>query len=182
MRAFRCQVRLALNDIDREVYAERVISLAQEPDEPDEHILLRFLAFVFFYDERLADAGGWTHLAEPDLQADNLIGDTTLVIECGQPQRIKRLVRAVGRNKHARVIALFADEQELTDFQRDWQAARPRDPKRLEIYRVSSSLMRSLEEIGSRSMQWQATLNDGQLYLECDGQMLQGHLIDVASQ
>ena len=182
MRAFRCQIRLALNDIDRDVYAERVISLAQEPDEPDEHILLRFLAFVFFYDDRLQDAGGWTQLAEPDLRADDLTGLTTLIIECGAPQRMKRLVRAVGRNKDARVVALFADPEDVSDFVTDWRSARSRKPDRLEVYLVSAQLMRALEEIGSRSMEWTATLNEGLLYLDCDGQLLEGRLERVPVQ
>ncbi len=176
-RAFRCQVRLSLSDIDRNVYAERVISLAQEPDEPDEHILLRFLAFVFFYDERLRDAGGWTRAAEHDLVADDLVGDVTVIVECGMPQRMKRLVKALGRHKDARIIALFADDEEIKDFRKELASARARNADRLEVYKVSDAFMRLLESVGSRSMEWSATINDGIVYLDSDGTNMEGVLL-----
>ncbi|MCO4761944.1 MAG: YaeQ family protein [Myxococcales bacterium] len=176
MRAFRCQVRLSLSDIDRGVYAERVISIAQEPDEPDEHILLRFLSFVFFYDERLRDAGGWTQPAQPDLLADDLIGDVNLVIECGMPQRTKRLVKALGRHKGARIIVLLEQFDEWQTLKKELTSARARNVDRLEVYRVSQSLMNQLEAVGSRNMEWTATINEGVLYLDCDGEQMEGGL------
>ena len=45
---FRCQIRLSLSDLDRQVYAQRTVAMAQFPDEPDQHVLLRFLAWVWF--------------------------------------------------------------------------------------------------------------------------------------
>ena len=176
-RAFRCQVRLSLSDIDRSVYADRVISIAQEPDEPDEHILLRFLSFVFFYDERLRDAGGWTQNAEPDLLADDLIGDVSIIVECGMPQKMKRLVKALGRHKDARIIVLFADDQDVSMLRKELASARARNVDRLEVYQVSGSLMEGLEAVGSRSMEWSATINENVLYLDCDGQQLEGGLL-----
>ena len=178
-RAFRCQVRLTLSDIDRGIYADRVISIAQEPDESDEHILLRFLSFVFFYDERLRDAGGWTHLAEPDLIADDLVGDVSLVIECGMPQKIKRLVKALGRHKDARIIVVLLEDEDESLLKKELASARARNVERLEIYRVSPELMAGLEAVGSRSMAWTATINERVLYLDCDGTVLEGGLVPV---
>jgi len=178
-RAFRCQVRLSLSDIDRGIYTDRVISIAQQPDEPDEHILLRFLSFVFFYDERLRDAGGWTLNAEPDLIADDLIGDVSLIIECGMPQKIKRLVKSLGRHKDARIIVLFPDDSEVALLRKELASARARNVDRLEIYRVSRSLMDGLEAAGSRNMAWSATINENVLYLDCDGAQLEGQLISL---
>ena len=179
-RAFRCQVRLSLSDIDRGIYADRVISIAQQPDEPDEHILLRFLSFVFFYDERLRDAGGWTKLGEPDLVADDLVGDVSLVIECGLPQKMKRLVKALGVQKDARIIVMLPDEEDLPTLKKELASARARNVDRLEIYRVSPELMAGLETAGSRNMAWSATINENTLYLDCDGTPLEGTLIALA--
>ena len=177
-RSFRCQIRLSLNDIDRGVYGQRAVVLAQEPDEPDEHILLRFLAFVFFFDERLEDAHGWVNVATPDLEVRDLIGDLELWVECGAPP-IKRVVRALGRHKEARLVALFADPDEANEFRAELRSQRARNADRMETWLVSAPLMERLENIGSRSMQWSATLNEGLLYLDCDGELLEGHLTRI---
>ncbi len=176
-RAFRCQVRLGLNDIDRQVYGQRTVVLAQQPDEPDEHILLRFLAFVFFFHERMEDAHGWIDLTRPDLEVRDLIGELEVWVECGTPP-IKRVTRALGRHKDARFVALFADQEEAAQFRADVRSHRARNADRMEIYLVSSNLMERLEDIAGRSMQWSATINEGLLYLDSDGDLLEGHLIE----
>jgi uncharacterized protein YaeQ len=179
-RAFRCQVRLQLADVDRGVYVQRQVSLAQQPDEPDEHILLRFLCFVFFYDEGLVDADGWVSVQEPDLLARDLGGELTLWIEVGPPAQIKRLVRALGRHKDARIIALFADLAEAERLLRELTGQRARNLDRLELRLVPPALMERLEAIGSRSMTWTATINEGALFLDCDGELLEGRLWTLA--
>jgi uncharacterized protein YaeQ len=173
-RAFRCQVRLQLSDVDRGVYVQRQISLAQQPDEPDEHVLLRFLAFVFFYDEGLEDADGWNLIAEPDLVCRDLTGEVVAWIEVGAPASTKRLVRALGRYKDGRVIALFGVEDEARALHKDLLSQRARNLERLELLVVSTELITRLEAIGSRSMAWSATISDGQLFLDCDGEILEG--------
>ena len=177
-RAFRCQVRLSLSDLDHDVYADKTIILAQEPDEPDEHILLRFLAWVFFFDEFLADAPGWTILSEPDLIARDLQGDVRLWIECGLPST-KHLTRAMGRSKSARFIALFGDRTEAEGFVTTIAAARPRNQNNLEVHVISRPLMERLETVAGRSMKWSATLSDGLLYIDCDGEVIEGSLIRI---
>lgn len=124
----------------------------------------------------MRDAGGWTRAAEPDLIADDLIGDVSLLIECGLPQKMKRLVKALGRYKEARIIALFADDEGAPVLRKELSSARARNLDKLEIYRVSGELMAGLERMGSRNMVWSATINEGQLYLDCDGQQLEGRL------
>ena len=175
-RAFRCQVRLSLSDVDRGVYVQKQVSLAQQPDEPDEHILLRFLSYVFFYDEGLEDADGWNLVAEPDLIARDLTGDVTLWIEVGAPQQIKRLVRALGRHKDARIIALFADATEAAELRRELISQRARNLDQLQLLVITPTLLERLEAIGSRSMEWDATITDGILYLSCDGETMQGRV------
>ena len=176
--AFRCQVRLSLNDIDRGVYGQRTVVLAQQPDEPDEHILLRFLAYVFFYDEQLKDAHGWIENTAPDLAARDLIGELKLWIECGTPP-IKRVARALGHHKDARFVALFADREEAEEFRADLRSHRARNADRMETWLVNPTLMERLEDIGGRSMQWSATINEQLLYLDCDGELLEGHVTRI---
>ncbi|GEM_PF-3403892 len=178
-RPFRCQVRLNLSDLDRNVYGERTIILAQHPDEPDQHILLRFLMWVFFFDDRLEDGGGWTDKARPDVIGTNLVGTVQFWGEAGAPP-IKRITRALNHHKDARVAVLFADDEEADSFAHALRSAKPRNPGRIERFRVSEQLMTDLERIGNRNMQWDATITEGELYLQCDGESLSGSLQALA--
>lgn len=165
---FRCQVRLTLSDLDRGVYGQRTIVVAQQPDEPDEHILLRFLSHVLFFDERLEDRQGVVNLHEPDLAVTDLTGDLTMWIECGTPP-IKRLIKALGHNKQARFVALFADRGEAERFRADVHAQKPRNLERLELWLVPADFLHWLEGVAGRSMVWTATVTEGTIYLDSDG-------------
>lgn len=167
--AFRCQVRLTLNDLDRDVYGQRTIVMAQSPEEPDEHILLRFLAYVLFYDETLADAQGWSDLHEPDLHALDLTGQLTMWVECGIPP-MKRLTRALGKYKDARIVALLANMDEALSLRSQIIAQKPRNVEQLEIHVLPAEFMAWLESVGSRNMAWSATISEQTLYLDSDGQ------------
>lgn len=166
---FRCQVRLTLSDLDRAVYAQRTVAIAQQPDEPDEHVLLRFLAHVLFFDERLVDAAGWVDAGEPDLQATDLTGELTMWLECAAPP-LKRMVKALSRFKDARMVALFGEPEEAELFRAELVSHKPRHIERLEIFVVPPDFMQWLENIAKRSMVWTATITEGTLYLDCDGQ------------
>jgi uncharacterized protein YaeQ len=175
-RAFRCQVRLTVSDLDREVYGERVVVLAQQPDEDDEHVLLRFMLWVMFFDERLEDSQGWTDRAAPDLICRDFGGDVLFWGEAAAPP-MKRIVRTLSRNKRARIVVLFVDEEEADEFHRNLRAARVREPGRVEIMLMDRVFMRRLEIIASRSMRWEATITEGLLYLDCDGELLTGSML-----
>ncbi len=174
-RPFRCRTYLMLNDLDREIFAERAIVLAQYPDEPDEHVLLRFLAHVFFYDDHLEDAPGWIENGEPDACVRALTGEMQVWIECGPPP-IKRLTKALGRHKDARFVCFFSDEDEARVSMDEIAKAKPRNLHQLEVHLVDAAMMARLEDVGSRSMTWSATITEGRVWLDCDGEMVEGAL------
>lgn len=176
---FRCQVRLTLSDLDRSIYTQRTVVVAQYPDEPDEHILLRFLTHVLFYDERLQDAQGWIDGHEPDLWATDLTGRLTLWVEAGLPP-MKRLIKAMTHQKGARFVALFGDRAEAEAFRTAIVAERPRNIDQLEIHVVPAPFLAFLEQVGGRNMAWTATLTEGTLYLESDGHAGQCVLEQIA--
>jgi uncharacterized protein YaeQ len=165
---FRCSIRLTLSDLDRNVYGQRVVNVAQFPDEPDEHILLRFLAHTLWFEESLEAAQGWEDQHEPDLKATDLTGALTLWIECGEVP-LKRLVKALGRSKTARFLCVFAAEADLQRFAKALRAERPRHTEQLEMWLIPADFMAWLESVAKRNMAWTATISEGTLYLDCDG-------------
>jgi len=165
---FRCQVRLTLADLDRHIHAQRTIATAQFADEPDVHILMRFLAWVVAYDDHLADGQGWIDLHQPDLWAFDLTGQLTLWVECGVPP-LKRLCKALGRTRTARFVCLCAGDREADHLRRALLGERPRHAELIEICAIPEPFLEWLEGKSSRNMNWAATISDGVLYLDCDG-------------
>ena len=165
---FRCQMRLVLSDLDRQVYAQRTVATAQYPDEPDTHILLRFLAWTLFYQEAMRDGQGWLDQTQPDLWSFDLTGQLTLWVECGVPP-MKRLCKALGRSKTGRFIALCSGDEEVARFRKELKSERPRHQELVELYHVPAEFLAWLEPHAGRNMDWTATISDGTLYLDCNG-------------
>ncbi len=177
--SFRCQVRLVLSDLDRQVYAQRTIATAQFPDEPDEHVLLRFLAWVLFYDEGMRDGQGWLDQTQPDLWAFDLTEQQTMWLECGVPP-MKRLCKALGRSKNGKFIGLCAGDDDTLRFKKELLSERPRHLELVHLYTVPQDFVAWLEPHAGRSMDWTATISDGTLYLDCNGHSGQCNVAEVA--
>lgn len=176
---FRCQVRLSLSDLDRNVYAQQTLATAQFADEPDEHVLLRFLAWAWFYEPELADAQGWVDQNQPDLWAYDLTGQLQLWVECGIGP-IKRLCKALGRSKTARFVCLCRDEPEALALRKQLLGERPRHLELVELYAVGPAFVQWLESVASRNMNWTCTLSDATLYIDSDGQQSECQLQRIA--
>lgn len=165
---FRCSIRLTLSDLDRNVYAQQVVTVAQFPDEPDEHILLRFLAHTLWHEEALQAGQGWQDPHEPDLWAHDLTGALTLWIECGEVP-MRRFAKALGRSKSARFVCVFAHQADAEQFARALKAERPRHTDHLETWLIPHEFVAWLESVGKRNMVWTATITEGTLFLDSDG-------------
>lgn len=160
---------MTLDDLDRDVHAQRTLVTAQAADEPDEHILLRFLAWTLCFDPQLQDGHGWTDQNQPDLIGHDLTGSLTHWIECGPPP-IKRVGKALGKSKTLEIMGFFADEGEALAFRKAVLAENPQRARQVAIWVIPRDFMAWLERIGGRNMDWQATISDGTLYLDCGGE------------
>ncbi|MEO5735636.1 MAG: YaeQ family protein, partial [Rubrivivax sp.] len=92
---------LQIADMDRSLYATHALTLAREPSETDERLMVRLLAFGLHvpaddHDGALTFARGLTENDEPALWQRSLAGDLRQWIEVGQPDD-RKLVRACGR-------------------------------------------------------------------------------------
>lgn len=87
--------KIALSDLDRQVYDTLNLTLARHPSETAERMVVRLLAFCFNAHERLEFCKGLSDADEADLWQHSLDGNLVLWIDVGEPavERVRKATR-----------------------------------------------------------------------------------------
>lgn len=166
------KANLQIADIDNGYYADHALTLARHPSETDERMMLRLVALALQAHQLQAICGGDGTLAfgaglsnpdEPDVWLRDFTGRTRLWIEVGQPED-KPLTKACSKADAVLVYA-FASSAELW-----WRGIENKLSRldRLQVWRVPTEASQSLAQLAERSMQLQATVQEGTLSLGND--------------
>lgn len=164
---FRASLQIA--DIDHAYYADHALTLARHPSETDERMMVRLCALalqayklqaVCAGDGTLAFGAGLSDPDEPDVCLRDFTGLTRVWIEVGQPDE-KPLLKACGKADEV-VLYCFNHAAEIW-----WQGIESKlsRPQNLAVYRLPGSAAQALIPMARRSMQLQATIQEGVLML-----------------
>ena len=163
------KANLQIADIDHGYYADHALTLARHPSETDERMMVRLLALalqahqlndVCNGDGTLAFGAGLSDPDEPDLWLRDFTGRTRLWAEVGQPED-KPLLKACSK-ADAVVLYCFSHSADIWWKGMESKLARPQN---LQVYRIPSVLSQALIPLAQRSMQLQATVQEGVLTL-----------------
>ena len=163
------KAQLAVADIDRGYYADHSLTLARHPSETDERMMIRLVALAFNAHALQTDCGGDGTLAfgaglsnpdDPDVSLRDFTGRTRLWIEVGQPED-KPLARACSQADRV-VVYCFHHAAEVW-----WRGIETRLSRldKLSVWRVPTAASQALAALAERSMQLQATLQEGVLMM-----------------
>ena len=169
---------LQVADIDNAYYADHALTLARHPRETAERMMIRLAALAFNAhqlqtvcngDGTLGFGAGLSDPDDPDVYLRDFTGQTRLWIEVGQPED-KPVIKACGKAdrvmvycfNHAAEIWWRGIENKLTR------------PQNLSVLRIPTQASQALARLAQRSMQLQATLQEGVLMLG-DGT----HTVDI---
>ena len=164
---------LQIADIDHGYYADHNLTLARHPSETDERMMVRLAALalnahqlqtVCGGDGTLAFGAGLSDPDEPDVWLRDFTGRTRLWIEVGQPED-KPLIKACGK---ADQVMLYCFHHAAEVWWRGIESKLSR-PQNLSVFRVPTEASQALAALAQRSMQLQATIQEGALMLG-DGQ------------
>ena len=164
---FKANVQVA--DIDHGYYADHQLTLARHPSETDERMMVRLVALalnahalqtVLNGDGTLAFGAGLSDPNEPDVWLRDYTGRTRLWIEVGQPEE-KPLVRACSKADDVQVYC-FHHAAEVWWRGIENKVARLQN---LSVFRVPAAASLALAALAQRSMQLQATIQEGTLML-----------------
>ncbi len=152
---------LQIADLDRGVYADHQLTLAREPSETDERLMMRLLAFALQApaddrDGALQPARGAADADQPDLWQQALDGSIRHWIEVGQPDE-RRLIRAAGR---ADRVTLYTYHHAAPVW---WAGAKGQLARlrNLAVWRVPPEHSQALAALAQRTMQLQVTVQEG---------------------
>ena len=163
------KVQLSIADIDHAYYADHALTLARHPSETDERMMVRLAALALNAHELQTTLGGDGTLAfgaglsdpdDPDVWLRDYTGHTRLWIEVGQPDD-KPLTKACQKADTVRIYA-FHHAAEVW-----WRGIEGKLSRldRLQVWRVPNAASQELAAMAQRSMQLQATIQEGVLSL-----------------
>jgi uncharacterized protein YaeQ len=167
------KANLQIADIDHGYYADHALTLARHPSETDERMMVRLAALAIHAhalqdtcrgDGTLAFGAGLSDPDDPDVSLTDFTGRKRLWIEVGQPED-KPLVRACSK---ADLVLVYAFHHAAEVWWRGIENKLTR-LDRLQVWRFPSAACSELAAMAQRSMQLQATLQEGALTLSDAG-------------
>ena len=167
---FKASLQIA--DIDHSYYADHALTLARHPSETDERMMVRLVALAIHAyelqdtchgDGTLAFGTGLSDPDDPDVSLTDFTGRKRLWIEVGQPED-KPLAKACSK---ADAVVLYAFGSAADVWWRG-MATKVTRLDRLQVWRLPTEVAPALAEMAERSMQLQATVQEGVLTLSGD--------------
>jgi uncharacterized protein YaeQ len=163
------KAQLAVADIDNAYYADHALTLARHPSETDERMMVRLAALAFHAHELQTVCGGDGTLAfgrglsdpdDPDVWLRDFTGATRRWIEVGQPDEAA-MTKAC---RQADQVAVYAFHHAAEVW---WKGVETKLTRlaNLQVWRVPAEQSQALASLAQRSMQLQATLQEGSLML-----------------
>jgi uncharacterized protein YaeQ len=154
---------LQVADIDHGYYADHALTLARHPSETDERMMVRIVALALHAHQVQSLCNGDGTLSDPDdpdVSLTDFTGRKRLWIEVGQPDE-KPLVKACAQADAVVVLAYHAQAEVW------WRGIANRLTRldKLQVWRLPSQGAQALQALAERSMQLQATVQDGALTL-----------------
>jgi uncharacterized protein YaeQ len=159
---YKANVNVA--DMDREVYLDQSLTIAQHPSETLQRMMLRVIAWAVNADEQLTFTKGLCDEDEPDLWQVNYSEEIELWVDLGLPDE-KRIKKASVRAQQAIIYAYGENAAKSW-----WKQQQPvaRKYKNLRVYFIDDETMTALANAATRTMNLQFTIQGGEIWINTD--------------
>ncbi|MBX9799384.1 MAG: YaeQ family protein [Burkholderiaceae bacterium] len=169
---FKADLQIA--DMDRQYYDGHALTIARHPSETDERMMVRILAFVLHAHEALSFGKGLSADDEPDLWQKDLTGAIELWIDVGQPDE-KRIMKACGRSNQVMIYSYSS----MSNIWWNQIASKVDRAKNLSVFNLPAATSQALAKLAQRNMQLQCTIQDGQVWINGEGESIQIDLVQL---
>jgi len=153
------KMKLALTDLDREVYENLSLTVACHPSETLERMMVRVLAYCLNACEGLELCKGLSDTEEADLWAHSLDGSLALWIDVGEPtiERIKKVSRL------APDVRLYSFNSKSPTW---WELSSPEIAKLpISVFRFDWVGVQALAKTVERTMEFSITVIESSLFV-----------------
>ncbi|QIM16884.1 YaeQ family protein [Leucobacter insecticola] len=156
-----------LADVDRGVYDEFTLRLAQHPSETAEFMVTRLLAYCLEYEEGITFGGGVSTTDEPAVFVKDLTGKMTAWIEVGAPDAAR--VHAGSKAADRAAVYTHRDPAKLLA---SWTGKPLHRADELVVRSFDIAFVRDVASRLERRNDLSVSVTEGQLYLELNGASL----------
>jgi uncharacterized protein YaeQ len=153
---------IQLSDVDRGVYEALQSTVARHPSETEERLIARLLAYVLFFESDLTFTRGISAVDEPDIWVKGPDDRVLLWVEVGLPEA-ERIVKA---SRHSERTALVACGKTLHLWEKQ-HLPKLDGITNLTVISFDQAFINGLTAKLDRSIQWDVTISDGNLYINC---------------
>lgn len=163
------KARVALTDLEREVYDTLNLTLALHPSETPERLMARLLAFCLNWREGLVFTRGLSEVDEPDIWVRTYDEQTALWIDVGEPdfERVKKSCRL------AREVAVYSFNSKSDVW---WsQGERKFSTLPAAFWRFDSGEIEALAALLERTLDLSITVTGESAYIATDGAAVEVH-------
>lgn len=150
--------QITLSDVDRGVYEDLDLRVAQHPSETDDYLLTRVLAYALEASEGLAFSRGLCMPDEPALWAHDATGVVTRWIEVGNP-KAERLHRA---SKACPSVAIYTHKDPAV-LRSQLAGKKVHRADEITVVAFPAPLLGALAETLERTNEWAVLCSDGEL-------------------
>lgn len=152
---------LQISDMNRNYYAEHLLTLARHPSETNERMMIRLLAFALHAEEQLCFTKGLCVDDEPDIWQKDLTNEISLWIDVGLPDE-RRIRKASNRSDR---VYLYTYGGRGADLWWKKNESKLQRFNNLNVIEIPETATKILSELAERTMQLQCTIQDGDIWL-----------------
>jgi uncharacterized protein YaeQ len=160
LKATIYKANIELADMDRNYYDSLQLTIAQHPSETPQRLMVRLIAYILNAHEDLQFGKGVSDEDEAAIWQKNYSDEINLWIELGQLDE-KRLKKACNQ---AKAVKLYCYASSANTW---WSqiGSNLKKFERLSVEQFESSTCDALVKLLSRNMEFQCSIQDGQLWL-----------------
>lgn len=160
-----------LSDMDKNYYDSLQLTIAQHPSETNRRMMLRLMAFILNAHEDLQFGKGLSDEEEAAIWQINYSEEIECWIELGQLDE-KRIKKACNRAKSV-ILYCYGSSVDIW-----WKQAERKlsQYNKLTVKQFSEETCQALEELANRTMEFQCSIQDGQVWLTNGNDTLLIHL------
>jgi uncharacterized protein YaeQ len=160
-----------LADVDRGVYEDISLRVAQHPSETTAFMVTRVLAYLLEYEEGIGFSEGVAATDEPAVLVRDATGRVTAWIEVGAPDA----ARLHFGSKLADRTVVYT-HRDPTKVLAQWSGKRIHRAEEVELRSFDPGLVEQVAALVERRNTMSVSVTEGQLYLELNGEHLSSAL------
>lgn len=158
------KTQLQLADMDKHIYQDFNLTLAQHPSENAQRLMIRILAFALNASDDLTFTKGLCADDEPELWQRSLTDEIELWIELGTPDE-KRLKKACSKSQH---VMLYTYGGGTADVWWQQQESKLQSMSKLRVFNLPAAQTQELAQLLQKNMSLQFSIQDGEVMVSSE--------------